>query len=242
MRGDECLSAEDLVCTLGGRAVLRGVSFVVKEGGCLVVYGDNGSGKTVLCDALCGLVPGHSGTVRALGADIGKLSARKRFRSYMSRAFQVPRFPSRVTVRQWLGLSASGGLWPRLGPRAGSTMSVRGAQALALARELGVAGLLDRPGSELSDGERRLAALAAVVLRERPCLILDEPLAGLSGDACNRAMSVLAREKLRGKGLVVIEHRMDTVLALADQTMRLYHDGTSALSISPEGSSVRRPR
>lgn len=156
---------DKVVFGYGGTGISFDVEFAAGE--ITAVMGPSGAGKTTLLNLVAGFEAPISGRVLIGGADVTRLAPAER---PVSMVFQENNLFSHLSVEQNVGLGRSPGL--RL------TEADRAAVAGALART-GLAGKEKRLPRELSGGERQRVALARVLVRERPVLLLDEPFASL---------------------------------------------------------------
>src|SRR3954467_9093617 len=157
------LEAAELECERGARILFRGISFVVPGGELLRVAGANGSGKTSLLRILCGLARPSAGEVRWKGQPIGGL--REDYARELVYIGHAPAVKDDLTPRENLEISC------RL-----SGQSTRG-EALAAALER--LGGPELPVRKLSQGQRRRAALARLLVSDASLWLLDEPFATL---------------------------------------------------------------
>ena len=168
------LSAQDLACRRGDRLLFRRLSFALEAGAACHVTGANGAGKTTLIRALAGLITPYAGEVRREGA-LGLLD-------------------ERTGLDPDLPLGKALAFWEQLD---GCT-SPDGAIMI-----LGLQPLLDVPVRFLSTGQKKRAALAALLNRGVPIWLLDEPLSGL--DAATIAkVTALIRLHVGGGGIALI--------------------------------------
>jgi len=217
---------DHLTLELGGRAVIRDLSFSVQPGERVVILGVNGSGKTALMKALDGLHFGSAGAVRyrgvALGpGSLGEASFRRRFRSEVALLFQqVDAMLFHPTVADEIAF----------GPRQLSLPDV-GERVERWARQFGVEGLLDRPPFELSGGEKKRVALAALMAVGPQVLLLDEATASLDPAAAGRLVDYLAT--LEGT----------TVIASTQNLSVAAEPGSRAILLAPgrPGACFERP-
>jgi len=185
------LEAAELECERGARMLFRGVSFVLLAGELLRVAGANGSGKTSLLRILCGLAWPSAGEVRWKGQPIDGL--REDYARELVYIGHAPAVKDDLTPRENLEISC------RL---AGQST---GMEALAAALErLGVPEL---PVRKLSQGQRRRAALARLLVSETPLWLLDEPFAALDAEGISILNGLMGKQVDRGGAVVYTTHQ-----------------------------------
>lgn len=211
------LEAERLTRRFGALAANEDVSLTLLPGECHAVIGPNGAGKSTLVAMLAGEQRPDSGCVRLGGEDITSLGAAARARRGISRSFQITQLCRGLTVRENVMLAvqaAEGRHWRFLTP-ARSDRSLTEAADGALA----AAGLAARAGlaaALLSHGEQRQLELAIALSQAPRVMLLDEPAAGLAAAETQALAARLAM--LKGRvAMLLVEHDMDTVFALADR-------------------------
>lgn len=217
MTGEALLSIRGLVKYFGGLVATDGVDLDVREGEIHAVIGPNGAGKTTLVSEIFGELKPDAGSIRFAGREIGALAVPERVALGIGRTFQITQLFAEETAETNLALA----LQARRGHGFRFFREARGetADRAAARAELAAAGLAERariPVADLSHGEQKQVELA-VALALRPRLVLlDEPMAGL-GPVESAAMV----ERLGGlKGrltMLLVEHDMDAVFALADR-------------------------
>jgi cobalt/nickel transport system ATP-binding protein len=210
---------------LNGRAVVEDVSFQVRPGERVVVLGVNGCGKTTLLRLLDGLAFPDAGEVRYAGrrleaAALGDGPFRRTFRGEVGLLFQnVDAMLFNPTVEDEIAF----------GPRQLGQADVAGRVA-RWAETFDVAGLLSRAPFELSGGEKKRVALAALLAVEPRVLLLDEATANLDPASVGRLVDVLAG--IRGLTVIASTHNLSMAAELADRAVLLapgkkgvLHDG-----------------
>jgi cobalt/nickel transport system ATP-binding protein len=210
---------------LDGRAVLEDVSFTVGPGERVVVLGVNGCGKTTLLRLLDGLAFPDAGVVRWGGRALERRALeepafRRRFRAEVALLFQnVDAMLFNPTVRDELAF----------GPRQLGQDDVDGRVA-RWAEAFAVTALLDRAPFELSGGEKKRVALAALLAVEPRALLLDEATANLDPASVGRLVDVLAA--IPGLTVVASTHNLSMASELGDRAVLLapgrpgvLHDG-----------------
>jgi len=201
-----------------GDAVVSDVTFELAAGEVVALLGPNGAGKSTLLDAL-------SGGIEVAGGSIDRLGR-------VAVALQSPDLARRSVLANvelalgWWGVAR--------GP-------ARAARALAALELMGVAGLAERSALSLSGGERRRVHLARALAVEPDILLLDEPFAGLDGEARSRLLedAVGVLHSPRRTTLVVVHDRADA-WALADRILVLI-DGRLAAAGAPAGLLAAPP-
>ncbi|MFN3347447.1 ABC transporter ATP-binding protein [Pseudorhodoplanes sp.] len=227
------LSIHNVCKRLGGLIVSEDISIDIMPGELQAVIGPNGAGKTTLLNQIGGQLIPDSGTIVFAGLDVTSLPVQARARLGIGRTFQVPKiFPSFAAVdNPAIGALGSRphafGFWTPLrnlddiGPKAVAALDAVGLTDKHLARtEL------------LSHGDRRLVEIATALAGKPRLLLLDEPMAGLGRDESLR-MAMLLKALKGGASIVMVEHDMDAVFALADTVTVLAH-GRVIASDRPE--------
>ncbi len=220
------LELEGVSLTLAGRPVLAGLDLRVGRGERVVVLGVNGCGKTSLLRVMDGLVAPTSGTVRWEGRPLDGRALddpdlRRRFRSEVALLFQnVDAMLFNSTVADEIAFT------PRqLG------LADAAARASQWAEVFGVAGALERPPFELSGGEKKKVALAAVMAAGPRVLLLDEPTASLDPASAAHLVDLLAG--LDGVTVVSTTHNLSVAAELGDRAVLLAPGRPGALYDGP---------
>jgi cobalt/nickel transport system ATP-binding protein len=218
-------SAERLSARLGDREVLAQLTFTVASREHVVLLGINGCGKTTLLKLLDGLVTPAAGVLRydgrvLDGAALGEAAFRRRFRAEVGFLFQnVDAMLFNPTVADEIAF----------GPRQLGLPDVE-ARVEHYARLFGAESWLDRPPFELSGGEKKRVALAALLAVEPKVLLLDEPTAGLDPAASARLVDLLEqRDELTvitsTHNLSMVDELGGRVLLLSSSPGPLLYDG-----------------
>ena len=211
------LRVEDLVCRFGGVVATDHVSLDVHSGELHAIIGPNGAGKTTLISQLTGQLMPLSGAVRFAGQDITRLPAHRRSRLGLARSFQITSLLPDFTAADNVAMAAQAhdGHSFRFWGDARKEKRLRDAAMSALSR-VGLAHRADTVVSELSLGEQRELELAVALATRPQLLLLDEPMAGL-GATESAQMVKLLQELRREVTIVLVEHDMNAVFALADR-------------------------
>jgi branched-chain amino acid transport system ATP-binding protein/branched-chain amino acid transport system permease protein len=195
-----------------GLQALSDVSFDVREREILGVIGPNGAGKTTLFNVLNGFLVPERGDVHFLGEAATGLSPSALCRRGLGRTFQVPRTFPHLTVLENVMVGAF--------VRA-SAVPVARAMARAALVQVGLADRADTLPTGLTTLDLRLMELARCLATAPRLVLLDEPLAGLSGDGVAVMIGVIRSVRTLGVTVVIIEHTMQALLRLADRLVVL---------------------
>ena len=211
------LEVTSLSKSFGGIVASDRLSLKVDEGELHALIGPNGAGKTTLVNQLAGETRPDSGSIRFAGRDITRLSTNRRVMLGLARSFQITTlFLDFKTIDNVaLAIQARAGHSFRFWRNARAQSELRQPALTALQR-VGLAHRADTLASQLSHGEHRQLEIA-IALASRPrMLLLDEPMAGLGPEEATRMVELL-RELKREFTILLIEHDMDAVFALADR-------------------------
>jgi branched-chain amino acid transport system ATP-binding protein len=211
------LRVENLVRRFGGIVATDNLSLEVARGELHAVIGPNGAGKTTLISQLIGQLRPSAGRIRFAGQDITHLPAWQRSRIGLARSFQITSLLKDFTAADNVALAAQArdGHSFRFWGNARKERHLREAARSALAR-VGLERRADALVSQLSHGEQRELELAVALATRPQLLLLDEPMAGLGATESARMVKLLA-DLRREVTIVLVEHDMNAVFALADR-------------------------
>lgn len=198
------LSAKDLHAALGGKPVLKGLSFDIAAGEFVGLIGPNGAGKSTLLRTVLGFVP-YQGNVAIAGHDAAAMSAKKRARhaAYLPQERDIA-WPVSVETVVALG---------RLTHRPAFAAPDRTDRQIVerAMRRMEIHGFRDRPATELSGGEKARVLIARALAQNAPLLLADEPAAGL--DPSHQITLMKTFSALAGEGHAVVASMHDLGLA-----------------------------
>jgi len=216
------LAIRSLSKSFGGIAATDNISLDIETSHVHAVIGPNGAGKTTLVSQLSGLLTPDTGQILFKGKDITYQPAHTRAHIGIARSFQITSVFMDMSVldNAALAIQARDGHSFRFWTPARSLTDLRKSAMLKLV----TAGIEDRAhckASRLSHGERRQLEIAMALGSEPELLILDEPMAGMSSEETVDMVSTL--KSLSALTMVLVEHDMDAVFALADRISVLVH-------------------
>src|SRR3954462_11477561 len=201
----------------GGIVATDHVSLEVAEGELHAIIGPNGAGKTTLISQLTGQLTPNAGSIQLGGEDVTHVPAWRRSALGLARSFQITSLLLDFTAIDNVALAAQAhdGHSFRFWGDARKESSLRDAARAALDR-VGLSQRADVLVSRLSHGEQRELELAVALATSPQLLLLDEPMAGLGVTESARMVRLL-QELRREVSIVLVEHDMDAVFALADR-------------------------
>lgn len=215
---DPLLQVRDLYKSFGGVAATDHVDLDVREGEVHAVIGPNGAGKTTLIAQLAGELAPDGGRVVLRGRDVTRTPAHVRSRLGLARSFQITSLMLDMTVRDNVALAvqAHAGHSFRFWRPARDEPALVEPAMTALAAVGIDDDRVNRVCRELSHGEHRQIEVAVALATKPSLLLLDEPMAGMGPEEAGRMVEIL--RGLKGeKTMLLIEHDMDAVFALADR-------------------------
>ena len=221
----------------GKRNILDHVDLRIKAGTLTVLMGSSGCGKSTLAAVAAGLYPENGGflecgSIRLGGDDLKALNPQKRA-AYLTVLFQNLDLQFCMnTLREEMRFCLENICVPA------GEMDDRIERA---ATQLNTAQLLDRRLSTLSGGEKQKAALACLYVMESRCLLLDESFANLDREAAVSLLELLQQVKAAGRTIVVIDHKADLWVDVADEIILLEEGGKVAVrGINRQNLSAHR--
>jgi branched-chain amino acid transport system ATP-binding protein len=241
--GEALLEVQSLSRRFGGIMASDAIALDVRERELHAVIGPNGAGKTTLIAQLTGEIAPNAGSIRFAGRDITMVPAWRRSALGLARSFQTASLFLDFTVLDNVALAvqAHAGHSFRFWRDARREPELRAPARAALER-VGLAGRADVLASTLSHGEQRQLEIAMALATRPRMLLLDEPMAGMGPDESARLVAML-RELKSQLAILLVEHDMEAVFALADRITVLVY-GRVIASGAPEAiranAEVRR--
>ena len=216
------LTAKNIFKSYDALAVLKDVSLRVEPGTTHALIGPNGAGKTTLFKVLSGEVLADEGRVTFLGRDISREPGFRRVRLGIGRTFQVARIFSEISVFENMVVALeAGGNSNSVSPLRHLQLGLASGMQDEAMHILGTVGLVHRRhelGGVLAYGERKRLELALALALKPQMLLLDEPMAGMSpGDRAAAAELLVKISRELSMSILLTEHDMNVVFALADR-------------------------
>ena len=217
------LATRNLGLDIGGARIVADVSLEVRPGELVGIIGPNGAGKTTLFNLLSGLLRPTAGTVELHGRDITGDAPFRRTRAGIGRTFQVSSVFPLLTVRENVRLAADAeqGGTMRIWRRASGVGTGRAEAAL---ERVGLGGRGDWAAGLLSHGDKRKLELAMLLAGSPDVILLDEPMAGVSAEDVDDLVELIRSvHREEGKTVLMVEHRMEVVIGLAERIAVMHH-------------------
>jgi branched-chain amino acid transport system ATP-binding protein len=233
---DPLLAIDGLTKLFGGVTASDGISLAVPTGELHAIIGPNGAGKTTLIGQLTGEIVPDAGRIRFAGHDITALPVYARSRLGLARSFQITSLFNDFTAlaNVALAVQAHDGHSFQFWRDARNDPALCAPAREVLAR-VGLSGREDVIVSSMSHGEHRQLEIAMALATRPRMLLLDEPMAGMGPEESVRMIALL-RELKRDLTILLIEHDMDAVFALADRISVLVYGRVIA---SGEPAAIR---
>jgi branched-chain amino acid transport system ATP-binding protein len=215
------MRVENLKKSFGGVTATNDVTFALEQGETLGFIGPNGAGKTTLVAQLIGELHQDSGHIWFMDQEISQFRVPERVHLGIARTFQITTVLRSFTVEDNVALAvqAKQGHSFRFWRSARRDPDLR-KPARAVIEQVGLGDFADATAAELSHGQQRQLELAIALATEPKVLLLDEPLAGMSGQDALGMVALLKTLKSKYT-ILLIEHDMDAVFDLADRIMVL---------------------
>jgi branched-chain amino acid transport system ATP-binding protein len=214
---DALLHVDGLSKRFGGVTASENVALAITPNELHAIIGPNGAGKTTLIGQLAGEIAPDAGSVRFADTDITALPTYQRSALGLARSFQITSLFLDMSVLDNVALAvqAHDGHSFRFWHPARKEEALRVPARAALART-GLAARADVPVADLSHGEHRQLEIAMALATKPRMLLLDEPMAGMGPEESARLVKLL-RELKKEYTILLIEHDMEAVFALADR-------------------------
>jgi branched-chain amino acid transport system ATP-binding protein len=214
---DAVLNINHISKSFGAVHASQDVSLSVQKGEIHALIGPNGAGKSTIIGQIAGSIHPDEGTIELDGKDITSLNVAQRVRLGLGRSFQVSAVIPLYTVEDNILLALLGR------EQQGFNLFSNAHKKKALVDEINqhatrvrLENRLKMPASDLSHGERRRLELAMALALKPKVFLLDEPMAGLGNEGANELTSLLSELKQEAP-ILLVEHDMDAVFALADR-------------------------
>jgi branched-chain amino acid transport system ATP-binding protein len=217
------LRTEDLTIRFGGHTAVDRVTCAFRPGELTVIVGPNGAGKTTWFNLVSGQLAPTSGRIFKGEQDITRLSASARAKAGIGRAFQLTNLFPALTVREnvRLAVQARAGMGSSLFRRTAALSRLR-EEADAILERTRLSEVAALPASVLPHGDQRKLEVALLVAMKPDIFMFDEPTAGMSVDEAPAILELIADiRKDVSKTVLLVEHKMDVVRALADRIVVL---------------------
>jgi branched-chain amino acid transport system ATP-binding protein len=238
MAGPAILSTRDLTIRFGGHVAVDRVTLDIPPFTLKALIGPNGAGKTTFFNLLSGQYRPSSGRVHFKGRDVTGLSAAARTALGLGRSFQLTNIFPTLTVLEnvRLAVQARAGVgynawrhWRRFAPLED--------RAYAVLESVLLGAKWNAPAAELAHGEKRKLELGILLAQEPEVLLLDEPTAGMALEEVPAIVDLIQRLRAeRRRTIVLVEHKIDMVMALSD-SIAVLKDGRLIADDAPRAIS-----
>ena len=238
------LRTENLTIRFGGHVAVNRVTCAFQAGELTVIVGPNGAGKTTWFNLVSGQLRPSEGKVFKGDRDITRLSPSARAKAGIGRAFQLTNLFPKLSVLEnvRLAVQARRGDGPRIFSRAASLTGLRD-EAQGYLESARLADVATYPASALPHGDQRKLEVAMLIAMQPDIFMFDEPTAGMSVDEAPVILDLIAAiKKDTSKTILLVEHKMDVVRALADRIVVLHNGELVADGKPDEVMALRQVR
>ncbi|MFA5520368.1 MAG: ABC transporter ATP-binding protein [Castellaniella sp.] len=209
------LSVAGLCRSFGGIRAVDNIDFQINAGTIMGIIGPNGAGKTSLFNVLTGFLKADAGSVRVDGQEVLGRSPHQLVTLGMARSFQLVKPFFGMRVRETLELP----LWAPRQRKQGRNATEISMEVTQLATRIGLQDRLDILVDQLTQGELRMLDIGRALATQPRILFLDEPFSGLSQEEVGILSELITSIKASGMAIVIIEHRLRELMALAERVM-----------------------
>lgn len=237
------LEIRNLEKSFGALKATNGASLDLRPGEIHALIGPNGAGKSTLINQISGALAPDAGSIRFLGTDVTALDTARRARMGLARTFQISSLAQEFSALRNVMLAAQArqGTSLRFFRSVASDISLI-EPAMRMLSRVGLADRAGVPAAALSHGERRQLEIAVALAMEPRAFLLDEPMAGM-GPEGSKALTGFLDWLRREAPILLVEHDMDAVFALADRVSVLVYGriiATGSVSEIRNDPEVRR--
>jgi branched-chain amino acid transport system ATP-binding protein len=197
-----------------GLQAVKSVGFTVERGAIVALIGPNGAGKTTTFNMIAGAIAPDEGSITLDGRRIAGLRPDQACRAGIARTFQLVRPFAGLTLEENVVIGAM---------NASSDMRAARARARSVMEDLALWSRRDEPASSLTLPDRKRLEVARALATGPRLLLLDEVMAGLRPTECDQMIAFFRRVRDSGVTILLIEHVMRAVMALAERIVVLNH-------------------
>ena len=225
---EPALALKGLAKSFGALKVTNGVDLTIAPGELHALIGPNGAGKTTLVHQISGTLKPDAGAILFGGQDITRLSPQARARAGLARTFQITSTIASLSALENVALGVQArSSHPLSMLRDAASDEALNAPAWEALESVGLAERAHAPAGSLSHGEKRALEIAMALTLKPKLILLDEPLAGVGHEEGERLIALL--NSLKGRfAMLLVEHDMSAVFALADRVTVLVYGGVIA--------------
>lgn len=202
------MQAINIVKAFGGLRALDGIEFSVRENSITSIIGPNGSGKTTFLNCINGIYRPDKGDIKFKGKSIVGLKPHVIARLGIGRTFQISRVFRKISVIDNILATVLGSHKPNEHLRK---------EAYEYLERVGMLGLKDSLGEELSGGQQKLLELLRLWIADSDLILLDEPFSGVHPELKNRFYKQIKELQKNGKTFILISHDMKSIYTLSDE-------------------------
>jgi branched-chain amino acid transport system ATP-binding protein len=219
------ISLNQVCKSFGGIVVADNISIDIKRGEILGLIGPNGAGKTSLFNLISGVYPVDSGTISVAGQSLDGLPLYQRARLGVARTWQHMRLFGSMSVlenmlvapRDYPGEKISLIVFrPKQVAAASQALRER---AMTILGRMKLEAIAQMNVNDITFGQQKLVGLARALMNDGDCLLLDEPMAGVEGQAYDTMKTIVREEAAAGRAVCVVEHNVSFIKDLCNSAV-----------------------
>ncbi|HEY1727422.1 MAG TPA: ABC transporter ATP-binding protein [Candidatus Baltobacteraceae bacterium] len=233
---------ENLSRHFAGFRAVNDITIEIPSGGVRTIIGPNGAGKTTFFNLLSGLLPPTHGRIWFEDRDITDLPPYRRARLGIARSFQITNIFGKLTVGENVRLAVQAVYDGKASFFLPTALGSIGERTQEILNDIGLTDVQGSRAENLSHGDQRRLEIGLVLAVEPKVLLLDEPLAGMSPAETQSTVELIKRI-VANRTVVLVEHDIDTVMAISDTITVMQTGGILAVGTPAEirnNETVRR--
>ncbi len=219
------ISLKDVCKSFGGIVVADHISIDIQRGEILGLIGPNGAGKTSLFNLISGVYPVDAGSITVAGHSLDGLPLYQRARLGVARTWQHMRLFASMSVLENMLVAPSDYPGEKIAnivfrpQQTAAKNQAMHARAMGILERMNLTAIAHTNVNDITFGQQKLVGLARALMNDGDCLLLDEPMAGVEGNAYETMKSIVREEAASGRAVCVVEHNVSFIKDLCNSAV-----------------------